>query len=351
MSVPRAIKVGKVIVGGEWPVSVQTMWKDPMPIPGSEAFEDALARIDRLALMGCDILRFAVPDLAAAESLGALAARSPMPLVADIHFDWRIALRCMDYPVAKIRINPGNIGASWKVAEVAAKAKDKGLPIRIGVNAGSLPEDLRGSEDRASAVVQAAEREAAVLDELGFFDLVVSMKVSEVDATIEANRLFASRHDIPLHLGVTEAGPLIAGVARNTAALLPLLREGIGSTIRVSLSDSCESELVAGREILACAGKARKGVTIVSCPRCGRASFDSHAFTARWASRLYSLPIDATIAVMGCVVNGPGEARQADLGITGAGNKVMIFRRGQIARTFSPEEADTVFEEELGKLV
>jgi (E)-4-hydroxy-3-methylbut-2-enyl-diphosphate synthase len=350
MSGKRAVKVGKVIIGGDWPVSVQTMWKDPVPLPGSPAFESAALRIESLSALGCDILRFAVPDLASAEALGALAARSVLPLVADIHFDWRIALRCMDFPVAKIRVNPGNIGARWKVAEVVAKAKDKGVPIRIGVNAGSLPEDLRDAEDRAAAVVEAAEREVAVFDELGFADVVVSMKVSDVDATVEANRRFASRHDIPLHLGVTEAGPLIAGVARNTAALVPLLRENIGSTIRVSLSDSCESEVLSGREILSCAGKARKGVSIVSCPRCGRASFNTHAFTARWANRLYAMTADATIAVMGCVVNGPGEARHADLGITGAGDKVIIFRRGEIARTVSLEEADTVFEEELKKL-
>jgi (E)-4-hydroxy-3-methylbut-2-enyl-diphosphate synthase len=350
MNGTRTVKVGKVMVGGDWPVSVQTMWKDPVPLPGSPAFESAVGRIESLSLLGCDILRFAVPDLASAEALGALAARSVLPLVADIHFDWRIALHCMDFPIAKIRVNPGNIGARWKVAEVVAKAKDKGIPIRIGVNAGSLPEDLRDVKDRAVAVVEAAEREVAVFDELGFTDVVVSMKVSDVDATVEANKRFASRHDIPLHLGVTEAGPLIAGVARNTAALVPLLRENIGSTIRVSLSDSCESEVIAGREILACAGKSRKGVSIVSCPRCGRASFDTHAFTTRWANRLYALTADSTIAVMGCVVNGPGEARHADLGITGAGDKVIIFRKGEIVRTVSPEEADTVFEEELKKL-
>jgi (E)-4-hydroxy-3-methylbut-2-enyl-diphosphate synthase len=326
------------------------MWKDPVPLPGSPAFKAALTRIRNLSALGCDILRFAVPDMAAAEALGALAGKSVLPLVADIHFDWRIALRCLDFPIAKIRINPGNIGAPWKVAEVTEKAKAAGVPIRIGVNAGSLPEDLRDSEDRVGAIVEAAEREIAVFDELGFRDVVVSMKISEVDATIDVNRRFASRHDLPLHLGVTEAGPLIAGVARNTAALVPLLREGIGSTIRVSLSDTMESEILAGREILACAGKAREGISIVSCPRCGRASFDTHAFTARWADRLYSLKKTATIAVMGCVVNGPGEARHADLGISGAGNRVIIFRKGEIARTISPEEADTIFEEELGKL-
>ena len=280
MSEIRAVKIGQVIVGGEWPVSVQTMWKDPLPIPGSPGFEAALARIRKLSSLGCDILRFAVPDMEAADALGALAAASPLPLVADIHFDWRIALRCLDFPVANPHQSRKHRGG-LEGRRGRGQGSGTGAPIRIGVNAGSLPEDLRGRKDRAGAVVEAAERELAAFDELGFTDLVVSMKVSDVDETIEANRLFASRHDIPLHLGVTEAGPLIAGVAK-TAALVPLLREGIGSTIRVSLSDSMESEVLAGREILACAGKARAGVSIVSCPRCGRASFDTHAFTARW---------------------------------------------------------------------
>jgi (E)-4-hydroxy-3-methylbut-2-enyl-diphosphate synthase len=350
MSDIRAVKVGKVIVGGSWPVSVQTMWKDRAPVPGSPAFSSALERIEGLSGLGCDILRFAVPEISDAEALGELSRKSVLPLVADIHFDWRIALRCMDYPIAKIRINPGNIGEKWKVAEVVAKAKDKGVSIRIGVNGGSLPPELRDSPDRAGAIVEAAERELAVFDELGFSEVVVSMKASSVDETLEINRRFASRHDVPLHIGVTEAGPLIAGVVKNTAALVPLLKEGIGSTIRVSLSDSPESEVLAGREILAAAGLARAGITIVSCPRCGRASFDTHAFTARWANKLYASRKDATVAVMGCVVNGPGEARHADLGVTGAGDKVMIFRHGEIVRTLSPEDADTVFEEELEKL-
>lgn len=344
----RAVKVGEVIIGGGFPVSVQTMWKEPLG--GSpEARASALSRIEALKALGCDILRFAVPDLAAADALGELARVSPIPLVADIHFDWRIALRCLDFPIAKIRINPGNIGAKFKVAEVVAKARDTGVPVRIGVNGGSLPEDLRDRPDRAAAIVEAAEREVAVFEELGFGDVIVSMKASDVETTLVANRTFASRHDYPLHLGVTEAGPLVQGVVRNAAALVPLLSEGIGSTIRVSLSDSMENEVVAAREILACAGMGRKGVRLISCPRCGRASFDTHAFTARWAPRLYSLGRDVTIAVMGCVVNGPGEARHADLGITGAGDKVVIFRKGAIARTIRPEEADTVFEEELAK--
>jgi len=349
MSTARAVKVGDVIIGGGFPVSVQTMWKEPLA-GGAEARASALARIESLKALGCDVLRFAVPDIAAAEALGELSRESPLPLVADIHFDWRIALRCLDFPIAKIRVNPGNIGARFKVEEVVAKARDKGAPIRIGVNGGSLPEDLRGRPDRAAAIVEAAEREVAVFEELGFPDVIVSMKSSDVRETLEVNRLFASRHDYPLHVGVTEAGPLVQGVARNAAALVPLLAEGIGSTVRVSLSDSMENEVVAAREILACAGMGRRGVRLISCPRCGRASFDTHAFTARWAPRLYALGKDATIAVMGCVVNGPGEGRHADLGITGAGDKVVIFRKGEIARTIRPEEADTVFEEELSKL-
>jgi (E)-4-hydroxy-3-methylbut-2-enyl-diphosphate synthase len=346
----RSVKAGGLIIGGGFPVSIQTMWKEPLDPVDARSGRAALDRIDSLRALGCELLRFAVPDLAAAETLGALAARSEMPLVADIHFDWRIALRCLDFPIAKLRINPGNIGARWKVAEVAAKAKDRAVPIRIGVNGGSLPRDLRDRLDRVQAIVEAAEREAEALEGLGFKDLVVSMKASDVDTTVEVNELFASGHDIPLHVGVTEAGPLIAGIVRSSAALVPLLKKGIGSTVRVSLSDSMESEVIAAREILACSGAGREGITLVSCPRCARAGFDTHAFTARWAPRLYALRTRAHIAVMGCVVNGPGEARHADLGITGAGDRVVIFRKGEIARTIRPEEADTVFEEELEKL-
>ena len=348
----RSVKAKGLIIGGGFPVSIQTMWKEPLHADGLEA---AAARIASLAELGCDVLRFAVPDLDAAEVLGRLAAMTEMPLVADIHFDWRIALACLDHPIAKIRINPGNIGERWKVEEVARKAAGQGVPIRIGVNGGSLPQDLRaridrGELDRAGALVEAAEREVAAFEELGFAALVVSMKASSVEETLEVNRRFAKLRDYPLHLGVTEAGPLIPGIVRNTAALVPLLKEGIGDTIRVSISDTMESEVAAGREILAAAGLGREGVTLVSCPRCARAGFDTHAFTAKWASRLYAMKKRATVAVMGCVVNGPGEARHADLGITGAGDKVVIFRKGKIARTISREEADTVFEEELRAL-
>jgi (E)-4-hydroxy-3-methylbut-2-enyl-diphosphate synthase len=305
-----------------------------------------------------------------------------LPLVADIHFDYRIALRCLDFPIAKIRINPGNIGSPAKVEAVLSKARAKGRPIRIGVNAGSLPQDLRrlvdqGRMESARALAEAAERELEIFRQFDFPDVLVSMKASGIADTIKANRILAEREGAcdagessgvpensaeagsapPLHIGVTEAGPLIAGVTRSALALGTLLAEGIGDTIRVSLSDTMENEVIAGREILQAVPEIApfpvppsRGVRIVSCPRCGRHSFDTHGFTERWLPRLYSLDKDIAVAVMGCVVNGPGEARHADLGITGAGDRVLIFRYGEVIRTIGAEEADKAFAEELESL-
>jgi (E)-4-hydroxy-3-methylbut-2-enyl-diphosphate synthase len=350
------------------------MWKDRLSFSDleGEAGRALTGRIERLRVMGCGLLRFAVPDMEAAEALGRLAAMVSMPLVADIHFDYKIALRCLDFPVAKIRINPGNIGGQEKTAAVLDRAAEKGVPVRIGVNGGSLPQYLRrrvdGGMDRAEALAEAAERELAVFRDFDFSPVVVSMKASSPAETIRANRLLAARTNVPLHIGLTEAGPLVAGVAGNTAALLALLKDNIGDTIRVSLSDTMENEVIAGREILriaanlfsgdgtaGAAGSADRfwqgrGAGIISCPRCGRNSFDTHAFTERWLTRLYSLDKNITVAVMGCVVNGPEEARHADLGITGAGNKALLFRRGQVVRTIDAADADAAFEEELARL-
>jgi (E)-4-hydroxy-3-methylbut-2-enyl-diphosphate synthase len=363
-------QVKALAIGGEHPVVIQTMWKDRLSAADleGEAGGALVRRIAALERMGCGLLRFAVPDLAAAEVLGRLAAMVSMPLVADIHFDHKIALRCMDFPIAKIRINPGNIGGREKASQVLLRAAEKGVPIRIGLNAGSLPLDLRKrveeGMDRAEALTAAAERELALCAEWGFTNVVVSMKASGVADTIKANRMLAERSGVPLHMGVTEAGPLVAGVARSTAALAGLLAAGVGDTIRVSLSDTMENEVIAGREILGAAAEMaaltgaagiagrlrRPGVTIVSCPRCGRHGFDTHGFTARWMPALYGLDKTLTVAIMGCAVNGPGEAKHADLGITGAGNKVLIFRRGKVIRTIAAAEADRAFMEELEKL-
>jgi (E)-4-hydroxy-3-methylbut-2-enyl-diphosphate synthase len=339
------------------------MWKDRLLLSG---LDEAAKRIEGLARMGCGLVRFAVPDLSSAETLGRLAGVVSMPLVADIHFDYKIALRCMDFPIAKIRINPGNIGGKEKVKVVLEKAAAQGIAIRIGVNAGSLPADLRSGEgmDLAVALVEAAGRELAVFEEFNFSPVLVSMKATGIADTISANRILAAQTNVPLHIGVTEAGPLVAGVARSTVALGTLLAEGVGDTVRVSLSDTMENEVIAAREICntaaelaslsgnaeAAARLRRGGVTVISCPRCGRAGFDTHGFTDRWLTRLYSLDKKLTVAIMGCEVNGPHEARQADLGITGTGGKVLIFRRGEVVRTVSAEEADTVFSQELGRL-
>ncbi|MDR2718145.1 MAG: (E)-4-hydroxy-3-methylbut-2-enyl-diphosphate synthase [Treponema sp.] len=374
----RIIKIGgfghikAVTIGGGLPVVIQTMWKDRLSFDDLES--GAVPRIETLARMGCGLLRFAVPDLAAAEVVGRLAQMVSLPLVADIHFDYKIALRCMDFPIAKIRINPGNIGSTEKIRAVLDRAAEKNIPIRIGVNAGSLPQDLRPqnlrsragegatSDHCAEALAEAAERELAMFDEHGFTNVVVSMKASGIADTVQANRILAGRTNVPLHIGVTEAGPLIAGVARSSAALVPLLVEGIGDTLRVSLSDSMENEVIAAREILGAAaeiaslsGKAETaarlrqgGVKVISCPRCGRHGFDIHGFISRWLPRLYALDKTISVAIMGCEVNGPEEARHVDLGITGTGDKVLIFRHGKVVRTVSAAQADAAFTEELG---
>jgi len=357
--------IDTVFLGGGLPSVIQTMWKDRLSFSDleGESGKALVARIEGLKKMGCGLLRFAVPDLSAAEVLGNLASMVSIPLVADIHFDHKIALRCLDFPIAKVRINPGNIGGKAKVEQVVKKAAANSRPIRIGVNAGSLPADIRqsvdsGSLESAEALVMAAEREISDFYELGFKNILVSMKASSVADTIKANRIFAERSDVPLHVGVTEAGPLIAGVVRNAAALVALLKEGIGDTIRVSLSDTMENEVIAAREILETVRELKgsgessypRGVRIVSCPRCGRSGFDTHAFTALWQNRLYAIDKNITVAIMGCAVNGPEEARHADIGITGAGDKVLIFSKGKIIRTINAVEADAAFEEELRRL-
>ncbi|HNY16954.1 MAG TPA: (E)-4-hydroxy-3-methylbut-2-enyl-diphosphate synthase [Treponemataceae bacterium] len=365
---PYAVRIGgqgvtrELSIGGDAPVSIQTMWKSPLP--GAD-LQDIARTLGGLEQLGCDIVRFAVPDMESADALVLLSEMTPMPLVADIHFDYRLALRCLDGNVAKIRINPGNIGSEDRVRAVVEKATDRNAAIRIGVNSGSLPKDLaerveraRASGDstrvRAEALAEAASREAAVFDSLNFKRVVVSMKASSVAETVLCNEDFARKFDIPLHIGVTEAGPLIGGIVKSTLAFSRLLGKGIGSTVRVSLSDSLENEVIAGREILTECGKRPTRVRIVSCPRCGRNGFDVHAFVSRWQRELMSLDKEITVAVMGCVVNGPGEGKHADIGITGAGDRVLIFRHGETVRTVSVADgfdaADQAFREELGKL-
>ena len=360
---PRTVTIGgagnvqSVAIGGDAPVTIQTMWKEGIAAvqKDGDALSSILSRIENLHSLGCDILRFAVPDIESAKSLCLIASHTAMPLVADIHFDYRLALECLNGPVAAIRINPGNIGSREKVEAVVQGCKEKNVAVRIGVNTGSLPKDLEtwveeGRISRAEALAKTAQREVAVFDELDFKNVVVSMKASSVKETVEANEAFAKLSDIPLHIGVTEAGPLITGVVKSTLAFSTLLNEGIGSTIRVSLSSTPENEVIAGRSILQECGKRTSGVTIVSCPRCGREGFDVHGFIDRWQNELYALKKDITVAVMGCVVNGPGEGKHADIGIAGSAGKAIIFKKGKIVRTIDEKDADKVFREELESL-
>ena len=360
----RAVEIGdqngirKILVGGKNPVTIQTMWKDGIADVSAdkEKLASILRQINTLKSLGCDIIRFAVPDMESADGLCTIAQETDVPLVADIHFDYRLALACLKGSVSVIRINPGNIGSEDRVKAVVDACGEKGAAIRIGVNSGSLPRDLaeaveKGSLPRAKALAQAAMREADVFDRLAFKNVVVSMKSSDVQETIEANEAFARQSDIPLHIGVTEAGPLISGVVKSTLAFSTLLREGIGATIRVSLSSSPENEVLAGREILRECGLRTGGVTIVSCPRCGRLGFDVHGFVDRWQEELYAIKKPLVVAVMGCVVNGPGEGKHADLGIAGGGGKVILFRHGQVIRTVDEKDADSEFRKELEGLL
>lgn len=347
----------RISIGGDSPVSLQTMWKDSITdIPfNPEKLEKTLKQINEIQMLGCDIVRFAVPDMESAKGLCMIAERTPMPLVADIHFDYRLALECLKGNVAAIRINPGNIGSLENTKAVVDACRDNGVAIRIGINSGSLPQDLQkkiaeGTITRAQGLCETAVREAEVFNRLNFDQYVVSMKSSDVKETIDCNRFYAQKYNNPLHLGVTEAGPLIGGIVKSTMAFYTLLNEGIGDTIRVSLSSSPENEILAGLNILKECGKRRQGVNLVSCPRCGRIGFDVHSFVERWQNRLLSMDKQITVAIMGCVVNGPGEGKHADLGIAGATDKIIIFKKGKIVRTVKPEDADNAFEEELNSL-
>lgn len=358
---PRVIQIGgnngikKIYIGGKNPVTVQTMWKEPITEIDNSRLDSITERIGSLKSLGCDIVRFAVPDMESAHSLCKIAENTDVPLVADIHFDYRLALECLKGNVSVIRINPGNIGSVERTKTVVEACRKKGAAIRIGVNTGSLPKDLEKKVEnseitRAQALAETALREAEIFDSLKFENFAVSMKASSVQETIEANEVFARQSDIPLHIGVTEAGPLITGVVKSTLAFSHLLNEGIGSTIRVSLSSSPENEVIAGREILHECGLRNGGVTLISCPRCGRLGFDVHGFMERWQNKLLSLDKNITVAVMGCIVNGPGEGKHADLGIAGGGGKCIIFKKGKIVQTIDEKDADIEFKKVLENL-
>ena len=323
----RQIHVGSVAVGGGAPVSIQSMTNTP-----THDVEATLAQIRALAAAGCEIVRVAVPDERAALAIGALKAGSPVPLVADIHFDYRLALISAEQGIDKIRINPGNIGSADRVEAVAKACMERKIPIRIGVNGGSLEKELlaKYGGPTPEALVESALGHIALLERYGFEDICVSLKTSSVPTTMRAYKLMAERYDYPLHLGVTEAGTPEMGILKSAAGIGGLLALGIGDTIRVTLTADPVDEIAAAKKILKSIGLRKDGPDLISCPTCGRTKIDLIPMACQVEELLKSIDKPITVAVMGCVVNGPGEARHADVGIAGGQGEGVLFKHGEI---------------------
>ncbi len=330
----KKIRVGKIEIGGDAPVSVQTMCSTK-----TWDVEATVAQIKAMCAAGADIVRVAVPDMAAAQAIDKIKEQTDVPLVADIHFDYRLALEAAERGIDKIRINPGNIGGEENVKAVAESCRRHGIPIRIGVNAGSLEKRLLGKYGHpcAEALVESAAGHIALLNKFDFDDICLSMKTSSVPLTIETYRLAAGRFPYPLHLGVTETGTEWNGTIQSAVGIGTLLSEGIGNTIRVSLTADPVREVSTGIAILRAAGLRPGGVRFVSCPTCGRTEIDLISLATEVENRVRDMKRDITVAVMGCVVNGPGEAREADYGIAGGKGKGLLFKKGVVLGTYPYE--------------
>ena len=322
-------------VGGGAPVSIQSMLNTP-----TTDVEGSLSQLRALAAAGCEIARLAVPDMAAAEGFGRIVDQSPLPLVADIHFDYRLAIAAAERGAAKIRINPGNIGGEDRVKAVVDCCKAHHIPIRIGVNGGSLDKALleKYGHPTPEALVESAFSHIALLEQYGFYDICVSMKSSTVPLMMEAYRRFAARSDYPLHLGVTETGTETMGVIKSAMGIGGLLCMGIGDTIRVSLTADPVKEVLAAKSILKAAGLRKEGVNLIACPTCGRTKIDLIGLAEEVERRLQAVDKPITVAVMGCVVNGPGEASAADCGIAGGVGEGLLFKKGQIVKKVPQEQ-------------
>lgn len=339
----RQIHIGPVAVGGGAPCSVQSMCSTDTRDSAA-----TLQQIDALAAAGCEIVRCAVPDRDAADALATIKSHSSIPVIADIHFDYKLALRVLEGGIDGLRLNPGNIGEQWKVAEVVKAAAERRVPIRIGVNAGSLEKHLleQYRHPTAEAMVASALGHIRILEDLHYHEIKVSLKASDVPKTVEAYRLLASQVDYPLHIGITEAGTIFSGTIKSSVGLGILLYDGIGDTLRVSLTGDPVDEVRVGYEILKSLGLRQRGVNFVSCPTCGRCQINLIKVAEEIEKRLQAIDKPITVAVMGCVVNGPGEAREADVGIAGGKGEGLVFRKGEIVRKVPEAElADALLEE------
>lgn len=335
----RQIHIGKVAIGGGAPISVQSMTNTK-----TTDTEATVAQIRALQAAGCDIVRLAVPDMEAARNLGNILRQVTVPLVADIHFDYKLALEAIHQGIHALRLNPGNIGGEEKVKAVVEAAKEAGIPIRIGVNAGSLDKKILKKYGGVTpeALVESAMEHVRILEVLDFHDMKISLKAHDVPLTIAAYRLMSQTVDYPLHLGITEAGTVNTGIIKSAVGIGALLAEGIGDTFRISLTGDPVVEVRVANEILKSLGLKEYGPTLVACPTCGRTSIDLPAIAAQVEEKLRDIEEPIEVAVMGCVVNGPGEARGADVGIAGGNGEGLIFRKGEIVRKVP--EADLVNE-------
>ncbi len=335
----KTVAVGQVLIGGDSPIAIQSMTNTK-----TDHVAETVAQIHALEAAGCDIVRVAVPDEAAARAISAIKQKIHIPLVADIHFDGRLALLCIENGIDKVRINPGNIGSEDRVKQVVYAAKSRKVPIRIGVNAGSLDKKLLQHYGGVcpEALVESALLHVRILEKLDFDDIVISVKASNVPLSMATHRLLADQSPYPLHIGITEAGTLYRGTIKSAVGIGAMLLSGIGDTIRVSLTGDPVEEVRAAKEILRSCGLYKKGITFISCPTCGRTEINLIAIAEAVERALEGYDANLTVAVMGCAVNGPGEAREADIGIAGGKNEVLIFKKGEILRKVP--ECDAVAE-------
>ncbi len=331
----KTVNVGGVLIGGDSPVSIQSMTNTD-----TRDVEKTVEQIKRLETAGCEIIRVAVLDMDAAKAVGEIKKKINIPLVSDIHFDYRLALECIKNGVDKVRINPGNIGDKERIRQVVDACRDRNIPIRIGVNGGSLEKDILKKYEKptADALVESALRHVEILDDLNFFDVLVSIKVSDVPTMLAAYRKFNKLNDIPLHIGVTEAGTKDAGTVKSAVGIGALLSEGIGNTMRVSLTADPVQEIYAAKEILKVLGLRKQGAELISCPTCGRTQIDMIPIAEEVARLLENVDKNIKVAVMGCAVNGPGEAREADIGVAGGIGEGLIFKKGEIIKKVKENE-------------
>ncbi len=342
----RQVIVGGIKIGGDAPISVQTMTKTK-----TDDVAGTVGQIKAAAEAGCDIVRVTVNDKEAAEAMKEIVRQAPVPIVADIHFNHIFALKAIEAGVAKVRLNPGNIGSKDRIRQVLTAAKDRGIPIRIGVNSGSLEEDIlqKHGYPTAEALFESAMRHVGICDEFNFKDIVISVKSTDVKLMIEAYRLVAQRTDIPLHLGVTEAGTTRVGTIKSSVGIGALLSEGIGDTIRVSLTDDPVKEVEVGKEILRSLSLASRNVELIACPTCGRLEVDLFGIMAQLEEKLAKVKKPVTIAVLGCVVNGPGEASAADIGIAAGKGVGILYRKGEMVKRVKEEDIVKTILEEVDK--